>query len=150
MALPQTAAKRPDYAIQVAVRGILADDAPLTALLGGAGRVVDGPSETAPKPYVVVGEHLSISDDDLTSYGAETTETLHVWTQSSSNKPGEDISARVHTLLHNQSAALSARLAAAGFRCVKIRNEFSQALKDPDPKLRHHVLRFRVVTAQLS
>jgi hypothetical protein len=33
---------------------------------------------------------------------------------------------------------------------VSIRNEFDQALTDPDPEIRHHVLRFRVITAQLT
>jgi len=31
---------------------------------------------------------------------------------------------------------------------VSVRQEYDQALVDPDPQIRHHVLRFRIITAQ--
>jgi hypothetical protein len=150
--LPQTSAKKPQWAIQVAIVAIFKGDAQLVTLLGAADRVTDAPPEAMPKPYIQVGDHLSIPDDDLTSFGHETTVTIHVWTKDKSNKQGEAIGGRVHALLHKRPAAVTAAFASAsaGHKCVRINNEFSQALSDPDPQIRHHVLRFRVVTAQLS
>ena len=147
--MTQPVSKSPLNPVQAALIAILGGDATMTTLLG-AGRILDDVPEGQPYPYVVVGDHLSIPDGSHTSYGREVTETIHVWTQKKGNKTGQDILARIDALLHNKPATMSAALAAAGHRCVSIRNEFDQALRDPDPKLRHHVVRFRVITAQLS
>jgi uncharacterized protein (UPF0248 family) len=97
-------------------------------------------------PYVRVGDHLSIPDNDLGSFGRQITATLHVWTKARGNATGQDIAARINAILDHQSAGL----VIPGHRVVSIRNEFDQALTDPDPEIRHHVLRFRVITAQSS
>lgn len=97
-------------------------------------------------PYVRVGDHLSIPDNDLTSFGRNVTETLHIWTRARSNASGQDIAARIIEILDHQPEALII----PGHRVVSIRSEFDQALTDPDPEIRHHVVRFRVITAQGS
>lgn len=136
--------------LQKAIVARLKGGAALVTLLGGRPAIYDQPPEGEAYPYVRVGDHLSIPDNDLSSFGRQSTETLHVWTRVRGNATGQEIAAAVNALLDHQSDALSALLASDGQRCVSIRNEFDQALTDPDPEIRHHVLRFRVITAQQS
>lgn len=149
--------RNPATPIQKAIVMRLRADGTLASLLASikavtpsTPAVVDQPAEGQAKPYVRVGDHLSIPDNDHTSKGREVTETLHIWTQARSNKPGQDIADAITASLDHQVAAMSALLEADGHRCVSIRQEFDQALEDPDPQIRHHVLRFRVCTMQLS
>ena len=155
MTAPTT--RNPATPIQRAIVAILRADGTLAALLAPAKgvtppapAVVDEPAEGQPKPYIRVGDHLSIPDHDHTSKGREVTETIHVWTQQRSNAQGQTIADRVTALLDHKVTEFSAALAADGHRCVSIRQEFDQALKDPDPQIRHHVLRFRIQTVQVS
>lgn len=147
----------PATAIQRAIVAILRGDPTLVGLLASikgvtpaTPAVVDQAAEGQAKPYIRVGDHLSIPDYDHTSAGREVTETLHVWTQTRTNAQGQQIADRVTALLDHQTAAFSAALEALGHRCVSIKQEFDQALEDPDPQIRHHVLRFRINTQQLS
>lgn len=145
--------KSPLNPLQKVLFARLNGDATLAALLGSSVsdvRIVDQPREGMPYPYVRIGDHLSIPDNDHTSFGREVTETLHVWTKKRGNASGQDIAARIVVLLDHQTETLSALLAVEGHKVVTIRAEFDQALTDPDPEIRHHVLRFRVATAQLS
>lgn len=155
--MSQSTSVSPAAAVQRAIVAILRGDATLDGLLARAKNVtppvpavVDGPAEGQAYPYVSTGDHLSISANDLTSFGREITETLHVWTQTRSMAPGQTIADRIVALLDHQVAAVSAVLVPLGHRCVRIEHEFDQALRDPDPQIRHHVLRFRVETAQLD
>ena len=149
--------RNPTTPIQRAIVARLRADTTLVSLLAPAKgitpavpAVVDQPAEGQAKPYVRVGDHLSIPDNDHTSKGREVTETLHVWTQARNSKPGQDIADAITASLDHQVAALSALLAVDGHKCVTIRQEFDQALPDPDPEIRHHVLRFRIQTQQLT
>jgi hypothetical protein len=147
----------PINSIQKVIVARLRGDATLAALLApvkgmtpATPAVVDQPPEGQEKPYIRVGDNLSIPDHDHTSAGREVTVTLHVWTKERSSKPGQTIADRVTELLDHQVASFSALLEAEGHKCVTIRQEFDQALEDPDPQIRHHVLRFRIQTQQLT
>lgn len=144
------ASESPLNPLQKAIFTRLNSDATLTTLLGAAGRIVDQPPEGEPMPYVRLGDHLSIPDNTHTTFGRNVTITLHVWTRKRGNASGQAIAARIVELLDHQTAAMSALLAADGHECVTIRHEFDQALTDPDPEIRHHVLRFRVETDQVT
>jgi hypothetical protein len=144
--IPQTVSKRSSLAVQRAIVARLKADLTLTgsSLLNGS-KIYDGDApETTPQPYVIVGDHLSTEANDHTSFGREITATLHVWTKTRSNVAGEDIANRINEILDHRPRDL----AVAGHRVVYIRLEFDQALADPDPQLRHHVLRYRIETAQ--
>jgi len=150
-------ARNPATPIQRAMVARLRADATLIALLApvkdsspAVPAVVDQPAEGQNKPYIRVGDHLSIPDHDHTSSGREVTETLHIWTKTRTNKQGQDIADAVTASLDRQVEAFSALLELDGHRCVTIRQEFDQALEDPDPQIRHHVVRFRIQTEQLS
>jgi hypothetical protein len=149
--------RNPATPIQRAIVARLRADSTLVSLLASVKgqtppvpAVVDQPPEGQPKPYVRVGDHLSIPDNDHTSKGREVTETLHIWTKARSSAPGQAIADAITASLDHQVAALSVLLAADGHKCVSIRQEFDQALEDPDAEIRHHVLRFRIQTQQLS
>lgn len=151
--MPPLPSKSPVNALQKITVARLAGDATLTALLGasvGDVRVVDQPREGMPHPYVRVGDFLSTPDNDLTSFGRNVVMTLHIWTKKRGNKDGQDIASRIVVLLDHQTAVLDPLLRVEGHKLILIRAEFDQALTDPDPEIRHHVLRFRVATAQLS
>ncbi|MEU8264915.1 DUF3168 domain-containing protein [Micromonospora sp. NPDC048999] len=130
--------------MQTAIYRRLTGDAPLLDMATGG--VHDQVPEGTPKPYVRIGDHLSTPDNDLTSYGREIVATLHVWTEARGNQQGQAIAARIVELLDHQAAALSVLL--TGHRVVSIRCEFDQALPDPNPQVRHHIIRFRIKTAQ--
>lgn len=147
----------PATPIQRAIVARLRADTTLAGLLAPAvgvtpavPAVVDQPAEGQSKPYIRVGDHLSIPDNCHTSMGREVTEAIHIWTKTRTNKDGQDIADAVTASLDHQVAAFSALLEVDGHRCVTIRQEFDQALEDPDPQIRHHVLRFRIQTEQLS
>lgn len=134
--------KPPTNALQAALFARLKNDATLTGLIGG--RVYDEVPEGTTSDYVTLGDHLSTPDNDLTSFGRETTVTVHVWTRADGMKRGQTIANRINELLDHQESSLSV----AGHDVVAIRQDFDQALRDPDQAWRHHVLRFRITTAQ--
>ena len=144
--MTQAVSTSPIAALQRAIVARLKGDSTLVGLLGGRQAIFDQPPEGEVYPYVRVGEHLSIPDNDHGTYGREVTETLHVWTKVRGNAEGQGIADRIIALLDHQAASLLV----VGHRVVSIRHEFDQALTDPDPEIRHHVLRFRIVTAQLT
>lgn len=126
--------------VQAAIYDVLSGDATLGALING---VFDDVPEGTAYPYVVIGEALGIPDNSHDRFGRETTETLHVWSDHRGFSQLSVIAARVVALLDHQPLTI------AGHHHVVTRYEFGQQLKDPDPSLRHTVLRFRVVTEQL-
>jgi hypothetical protein len=156
MTLPQTISRPPESPVQRAVVALLRADATLAGRLAKVKgtattpAVVDEVKEGQAHPYVRVGDHLSTSDNTLTSFGRQITSSIHVWTKAGSMGPGQDIADDIVRLLDHQDRALSALLATYGQTCVRISFEFGQALDDPDPEIRHHVVRFRIETAQLS
>jgi len=133
--------RSPIHPVQVAIYRRLTSDTTLAGMVVG---VYDQVPEDKTKPYVRIGDHLSVPDNDLSSFGREITVTIHVWTEARGNAQGQAIAARIVELLDHQEQ----RLDVDGHRIVAIRHEFDQALTDPDPRVRHHVIRFRIVTAQ--
>lgn len=157
MTLPQTVNKPPENALQRATVARLRGDATLAGLLAAAYKVtptapavLDEVKEGQPFPYVRVGDHLSTPSGDHTRFGRQVTMTLHVWTKVQSMGPGQTIADRIVALLDHQHDALSALMAPHGHRCVLIHWQFGQAIDDTDPEIRHHVIRFRVETQQLT
>lgn len=132
----------PTWPIQKAVYAVLTADPELSGLLVGG--VHDFTPETAPYPFLVVGEALDIPENRLDGFGWQTTITLHVWTQAAGNRQALGIGARVTALLDHQPLTLP------GYDHIVTRFEFSQVLVDPEPpgNIRHLVLRYRVITEQ--
>lgn len=134
--------KSPIHPLQTALYQRLAGDAALAALATGG--VWDEVPEGAEHPYVRIGDHLSIEDNDHSGFGREVTVTIHVWSKARGNAQGQAIAARIGELLDEQERQLHVD----GHRVVSCRSEFDQALADPNPEIRHHVIRFRIITTQ--
>jgi len=126
--------------VQAAIYDVLSDDATLMGLVSG---VFDEVPEGTAYPYVVIGEALEIPDDSHDRDGRETVETIHIWSEYRGFSQLGTISGRVVALLDGQPLDVD------GWHHVATRYEFGQTLRDPNPHLRHTVLRFRVVTEQL-
>lgn len=141
--MTEPVSRSPVHPVQVALYERLTRDAELMSLVTG---VYDQVPEGVARPYVRIGDHVSTADNDLTSYGRQILSTVHVWTEARGNAPGQQIANRIVELLDHQAAALSELV--DGHRVVSIRHEYDQALPDPNPQIRHHVIRFRITTAQ--
>lgn len=130
----------PMWAIQVAVRNALLDDTDITDVVTG---VYDHVPETAGFPYITVGEATETSDNTHTTFGHQTTVTLHIWTRQRGHKQGLELLQSVKAALDRQPLEVDGR------HTVLIRHEFTQTLRDPDPEVRHIPARFRVITQEV-
>lgn len=115
----------------------------LMAVLPGG--VHDEVPESEQRDYLVLGDHLSLPDNSHDKFGREITQTFHIWTKSRGTKRGGEIARRWNAVFDHQRGSLSV----PGHRIVIIRNEFQQALRDPNPEWRQTLMRFRIHTEQL-
>ncbi|OHV42181.1 hypothetical protein BBK14_11200 [Parafrankia soli] len=104
--------------------------------------VYDYVPEDARRPYVTIGEAVSTPDNHHGGFGSETVITLHAWTTARGMAAGQVIADRIVALLDHQV------LDVEGHVHIVTRLEMTEALRDPDPTVRHHVMRFRVLTEQ--
>jgi len=130
------------FALQSAVYAALNGDSNLTNTLGAS--IFDDVPEGSAFPYVHIGQ------DTITEYGtkefdgADTSLTLHIWSQYKGSLQAKNIMDRVHTLLHDSSISVT------GHNLVNMRFEFGDILRDPDGVTRHGVIRFRAITLGTS
>ena len=101
-------------------------------------------SGAASWPYITIGEGIETPANRHDSIGRETTLYLHVWSRYRGFAEADAVAKRVNALLDHRPAELSVE----GQRVVSIRFEFSQNLRDPDPRIRHVAIRFRIRTEQ--
>lgn len=127
--------------IQKAIYERLSGDDELKTIVNG---VFDHVPETAVMPYVVVGETVESPDDTLDSFGADTLVGVHVWSRARGFVEGNTIAGRIMALLDRQHHVLTVQ----GHRVVAVRFRQEQPVKDPDPQIRHVIVRFQVVTEQ--
>lgn len=95
------------------------------------------PEESAKFPYVVVGEDTHIPFDTDDSSGAESTVTLHVWSQYRGSKEAKDIQGLIYQALHRYELPVN------GYQLVTIDFEYSDVVLDADGKTRHGICRYR-------
>lgn len=125
--------------LQTAIYTVLDGDATLGGLVTG---VFDFVPEGQQKPYVVVGEAYATPRNSQDRYGRRNTETIHVWSDHLGYSEVNTIMDRIVELLDHQS------LTVTDHDVVLANLDFSQTLDDPDPDIRHGVLRFAFVTEQ--
>ncbi len=113
---------------------------PAVTSLIGAGRIHDHVPAGAPLPYVVIGDETAADDGSSLTDGQEHTITVHTWSEAPTSLEVKRLQAAVRTALHEVALTLSAG------RCVQIRQEFKETLRDPDGITHHGVQRFRAVT----
>ncbi len=134
-------------AVQAMLYRVIAADladtsAPLSLQALGLAGVYDHVPETARRPYVVLGEAIETPDNTHDGFGRIVVATLHVWSDYRGHAEQLAICDRLVRLLDHSRQEL------AGHRCISIRHELTQPLRDPDPKIRHLSVRFRITTEQ--
>jgi hypothetical protein len=123
------------HPLQAAIYAKLTGHPALMALVSG---VFDEVPEPAPYPYVSFGSVTEFPEDAHDRQGLSATVTLHVWSKS----PGF---AEAYEIFAALDAALDrVPLTVAGFTDVSIKHDQHQALKDPEPGVRHINAQYRV------
>lgn len=125
--------------LQVALHTVLTGDATLMARLAG-----DGIFEYVPEgqgfPYVVVGEAVETPDGAHDRFGADTVQTLHIWSAYHGWKEAQEIKGDLMRLLDHQELTIT------GHHTVAVRFMQAVSMRDSDQDLRHVAIRFAVVT----
>lgn len=121
--------------VQSAIFVKLAASSSLTPLVSG---VYDEVPEPAPYPYVSFGSIQEFASDAHDRQGLEVLVTIHVWSEAPGMGEAYDIFAAVDAALDRVPLTL------AGFTDVSIKHDQHQAVKDPDPSVRHINAQYRV------
>jgi hypothetical protein len=127
------------WALQRGVYQALAGSLDLTTLLGGV-RVYDHAPQSAPYPFITLGQSAIRDWSTGTEDGAEHNLTLHVWSRSGGKKQVQEIIETIKDVLHDQPLTLS------DHHLINRRHEFSEARLDPDGDTFHGIVRYRAVT----
>lgn len=102
------------------------------------GKFFDEVPEPAPYPFVSLGSIFEFPDDQHDAQGLNALVTIHVWSKAPGFGEAYDLFAAVDAALDRVS------LTVAGFTDVQIKHTQHQALKDPDPTVRHINAQYRV------
>ncbi|HWL03332.1 MAG TPA: DUF3168 domain-containing protein [Xanthobacteraceae bacterium] len=130
-------------ALRAAIHHALSNDAPLTALLGGA-RVYDEPPRGAQPPYVTLGE-ARVSDASAGDDAAQEHQlTLHGWSHQGGHKQAHLIAGALLQALDDAPLALD------GHHLVNLRFALADIRRESDGRTYHAVVRFRAMTEPLS
>ena len=127
------------WALQRGVYQALAGSLDLTTLLGGV-RVYDDTPQSAPYPFITLGQSVVRDWSTGTEDGAEHDLTLHVWSRSGGKKQVQEIIEAIKLVLHDRPLALP------DHHLVNLRYELSEARLDPDGDTFHGIVRYRAVT----
>lgn len=128
--------------VQAGIYSVLTGDAQLTALVGVDG-VLDDVPEPKPYPYVVIGEAVETPDNVHGAFGSRVAATLHVWSEHRGYSEALDIAGHLMRLLDHQDVPIPDR------GLIACRHEQTITMRDPDPDVRHVVVRFSFDTFQL-
>jgi hypothetical protein len=123
--------------LQVALYGLLSAELSVP--------VYDFIPEDAAFPYVVLGECTELPDNDHGQYGSEVTYTFHVWTEAEGYASGLEIVDEISRILDHQKQNLSP----TGHLVVSIRRSLTRTMRDPNPRLRHIPVMYRICTEQI-
>jgi hypothetical protein len=129
-------------ALQKAMRTALLAHAPLTAMIGT--KLFDAvPQGTAP-PYVVFDRIETRDWSTKDSRGFEHIVTLHVWSAREGKREAYEIIAALDEALDNQALTLD------GHRLVSLSSVFWTALRTPDGRHHHGIMRLRATTEEIE
>lgn len=120
--------------LQGAIRARLLGDSALAAEV--AGRVYDEVPEGAPKPYLSIGDAVETPDNELAAFGSRVAHSVHVWSGYAGFAEALRIAGHLVRLLDHQP------LTVPGRGLVAARHEQTITMRDPDPDVRHVVVRF--------
>ena len=127
------------WALQRSIYQALANSLELVSLLGGV-RVYDDPPQSAPYPFITLGQSVIRDWSTGSEKGAEHGLTLHVWSRSGGKQEMQQIVEAVRKALHDKPLTLQDHY------LINLRHKFSEARLDPDGDTFHGVVRYRAVT----
>src|SRR6476469_6726403 len=107
--------------------------------LGGT-RIYDDAPQAASYPFITLGQSLVRDWSTGTEDGAEHLLTLHAWARAGGKKQVHAMIEAFKSTLHGQPLTL------VDDDLVNVRQEFSEALPDPDGDTYHGIVRYRPVT----
>jgi hypothetical protein len=125
--------------LRSAIRGALAADGPLTAMLGGA-KVYDEPPRSAELPYVTLGQDVISDASTATESGDEHALTLHVWSRQGGHKEAHLLTGAVLETLAD------APLDLAEHRLANLRFIVADVRRESDGRTYHGIIRLRALT----
>lgn len=132
-----------DLALQKAIRGRLAADAGVLALVP-ATAILDRNERPVPVPSIVLGESVAVDEgDSIARRIVRVTHTLHVWQREAGLTGVKAIAAAVRSALHGSRLALD-----AGHWCADLFVESARYLRDPDGVTAHGVLAVSAVVRE--
>jgi hypothetical protein len=126
----------PSWPLQQASYTRLSGDATLTSTLGAS--VYDHVPDSAPFPYVVIGDVTEAPADTMGKTRRNLTLTVHSWSQAKGMKQVLQIQSRVDELLDRWFPTVT------GWTATEMLNEFFETFRDPDGVTRHGVSRYRI------
>lgn len=132
----------PTWPLQQAIYTRLSGDTELVTTLGAA--VYDFVPDSAPFPYVTIGDVTEAPNDTMGRTGRDMTVTVHIWSQYAGNKQVMQIADRVDDLLDRWAVTVT------GWNATHMLQEFFETFRDPDGKTRHGVARYRTHTHATS
>lgn len=125
--------------LQKSIYAALADNGPLTAVLG-AERIFDAPPQAAAFPYVVI-DQMQVRDWSTgTERGAEHVLMLHVWSRNEGKREIYEIADATREALDGAELSLD------DHRLINLAHQYSDLRRDEDGKTYHGIVRFRAVT----
>ncbi len=127
------------WPLQQALYAAISTDPGVLALLGSP-RIYDDVPQSAPFPYITLGQSTVRDWSSVVDDGEEHILTLHVWSRASGRKETHEVMGALREALHDRPLTLS------GHRLVNLRHEFSDARRDSDGETYHGVVRYRAVT----
>ena len=119
---------------QTAVYSVLIAASP--AICGG--RVYDHVPQDVSFPYVKIGESHSQPDDTICDEGTDELLTLHVWSRYRGQKEIKEVTAAIHTALHQVDLTVTGR----PYAVATISG--TQSFDDPDGLTRHGVIQVKI------
>ena len=131
------------WALQTALYGLLANDAPLLALLGGTPRIYDFPPREPAYPHLTLGTVFSRDWSTATESGEEHTLLISVWSRTAGKQQVQAILARLRARLGD------AVLTLAGYHLVNIRLVSAEVRRDVDGETVQGIARLRAITEPL-
>jgi hypothetical protein len=124
------------YQIQAAIFDTLRD-----AIAGLGVGLYDGAPHEAALPLIDIGE-TNVSDwSDKTQSGQDIVATLHIYSNYKGQKEVKSIMASIHDILH------MADLPIDGGSVASCRFETAEVFVDADPRVRHGVVRYRILVS---
>ena len=127
------------WALQRGIYQALAGSLDLTTLLGGV-RVYEHAPQSAPYPFITLGQSVIRDWSTGTEDSAEHNLTLHVWSRTGGKKQVLEIIEAIKDVLHDQPLTLP------DHHLINLRHEFSEARLDPVGDTFHGVLRYRAAS----